>query len=112
MTELTEVWLHGNQFSGPLPDFSGLNNLQNLSVRDNSLTGHVPESLTVLQSLKVVNLTNNLLQGPTPSFGKSVAVDLSGTNSFCLPNPGVACDDRVNTLLLVAKSVNYPHVFC
>ncbi|KAL8200220.1 hypothetical protein R6Q57_011559 [Mikania cordata] len=111
MTELTEVWLHGNQFSGPLPDFSGLNNLQNLSVRDNSLTGHVPESLTVLQSLKVVNLTNNLLQGPTPSFGKSVAVDLSGTNSFCLPNPGVACDDRVNTLLLVAKSVNYPHVF-
>lgn len=111
MTQLTEAWLHQNQFSGPLPDFSGLNELQNLSVRDNSLTGPVPESLLGLQSLKVVNLTNNLLQGPTPSFDKSVAVDISGINSFCLPNPGVACDDRVNTLLEIAKSVDYPHIF-
>lgn len=111
MTQLTEVWLHGNSFTGPLPDFSGLNELQNLSLRDNSLTGPVPESLLGLQSLKVVNLTNNLLQGPTPSFAKSVAVDLAGINSFCLPDPGVACDDRVNMLLAVAKSVGYPHNF-
>ncbi|KAK1439343.1 hypothetical protein QVD17_05159 [Tagetes erecta] len=111
MTQLTEAWLHGNLFSGPLPDFSGLNELQHFSVRDNSLTGPVPESLMKLQSLKTVNLTNNLLQGPTPSFDTSVAVDLSGTNSFCLPDPGVSCDDRVDTLLAVAKSVGYPHIF-
>ncbi|KAD7117596.1 hypothetical protein E3N88_04864 [Mikania micrantha] len=111
MTQLKEVWLHGNLFSGPLPDLSGLNGLQNLSLRDNSLTGPVPESLIGLQSLKVVNLTNNLLQGPTPSFDKSVAVDLSGINSFCLPNPGVACDDRVNALLAITKSVGYPQIF-
>ncbi|KAI3700105.1 hypothetical protein L2E82_44722 [Cichorium intybus] len=111
MTQLTEVWLHGNSFSGPLPDFSGLNELQNLSLRDNSLTGPVPQSLLGLQSLKVVNLTNNLLQGPTPSFDKSVAVDLSGINSFCLPNPGAPCDNRVNNLLAVAESVGYPETF-
>ncbi|KAI3813865.1 hypothetical protein L1987_18600 [Smallanthus sonchifolius] len=111
MTHLTEVWLHGNQFSGSLPDFSGLNELQNLSVRDNSLTGPVPESLTALQSLKVVNLTNNLLQGPTPRFGKSVAVDLSGSNSFCLPGPGVGCDGRVNIMLEILKSLGYPRLF-
>ncbi|KAJ0830244.1 putative protein kinase RLK-Pelle-LRR-IX family [Helianthus annuus] len=111
MTQLTEVWLHGNQFSGPIPDLSGLSELQDLSLRDNSLTGVVPESLTGLQSLKVVNLTNNLLQGPTPSFGKSVAVDLDGINSFCLPDAGVGCDDRVNSLLAVAKSVGYPRNF-
>ncbi|KAL8229356.1 hypothetical protein R6Q57_014256 [Mikania cordata] len=111
MTQLKEVWLHGNRFSGPLPDLSGLNGFQNLSLRDNSLTGPVPESLIGLQSLKVVNLTNNLLQGPTPSFDKSVAVDLSGINSFCLPNPGVACDDRVNALLAITKSVGYPQIF-
>ncbi|KAL4568027.1 hypothetical protein LXL04_023627 [Taraxacum kok-saghyz] len=111
MTQLTEAWLHGNLFSGPLPDFSGLNELQNLSLRDNSLTGPVPQSLLKLQSLKVVNLTNNLLQGPTPSFDKSVAVDLSGLNSFCLPTPGTPCDNRVNTLLAVAESVGYPHTF-
>ncbi|KAI3503758.1 hypothetical protein L1887_32207 [Cichorium endivia] len=111
MTQLTEAWLHGNSFSGPLPDFSGLNELQNLSLRDNSLTGPVPQSLLGLQSLKVVNLTNNLLQGPTPSFDKSVAVDLSGINSFCLPNPGAPCDNRVNNLLAVAESVGYPETF-
>ncbi|KAF5779197.1 putative protein kinase RLK-Pelle-LRR-IX family [Helianthus annuus] len=111
MTQLTQVWLHGNMFTGPLPDFSGLNELQNFSVRDNSLTGPVPESLTGLQSLKVVNLTNNMFQGPKPSFGKSVEVDLSGTNNFCLPDPGVGCDDRVNKLLAVVKSVGYPRVF-
>nr|XP_043639976.1 receptor protein kinase TMK1-like [Erigeron canadensis] len=111
MTQLTQVWLHGNHFSGPLPDFSGLTELQNLSLRDNSLTGPVPESLLGLQSLKVVNLTNNLFQGPTPNFDKAVAVDIGGINSFCLPDPGVACDDRVNKLLMVAKSVGYPHTF-
>ncbi|KAF5779622.1 putative non-specific serine/threonine protein kinase [Helianthus annuus] len=111
MIQLTEVWLHGNMFTGTLPNFSGLNELRTFSVRDNSLIGPVPESLTGLQSLKVVNLTNNMFQGPKPSFGKSVEVDLSGRNSFCLPDPGVGCDDRVNKLLAVVKSVGYPRVF-
>ncbi|CAH1416728.1 unnamed protein product [Lactuca virosa] len=111
MTQLTEVWLHTNSFSGPLPDFSGLNKLQNLSLRDNSFTGPVPPSLLSLKSLKTVNLTKNMLQGPTPKFNDSVAVDMIGIESFCLPNPGVPCDSRVNTLLTVAESVGYPRVF-
>lgn len=111
MTQLTEAWLQTNLFSGPLPDFSGLNELQNLSVRDNSLTGPVPPSLIALQSLKVVNLSNNLLQGPPPKFDKSVAVDMTGDNSFCSKNPGDSCDPRVNLLLAVAESVGYPHIF-
>ncbi|KAJ0491009.1 putative non-specific serine/threonine protein kinase [Helianthus annuus] len=111
MIQLTEVWLHGNMFTGTLPDFSALNDLQTFSVRDNSLIGPVPESLTELRSLKVVNLTNNMFQGPKPSFGKSVEVDISGRNSFCLPDPGVGCDDRVNKLLAVVESVGYPQVF-
>ncbi|KVH96377.1 Leucine rich repeat 4 [Cynara cardunculus var. scolymus] len=111
MTQLTEAWLQSNLFSGPLPDFSGLNELQNLSVRDNSLTGPVPPSLIALQSLKVVNLSNNLLQGSPPKFDKSVAVDMNGGNSFCSSNPGDACDPRVNSLLAVAESVGYPHIF-
>ncbi|MFS8029442.1 putative non-specific serine/threonine protein kinase [Helianthus anomalus] len=52
-----------------------------------------------------------MFQGPKPSFGKSVEVDLSGTNSFCLLVPSVGCDDRVNKLLAVVKSVGYPRVF-
>ncbi|XP_074284725.1 receptor protein kinase TMK1-like [Silene latifolia] len=111
MTSLKEVWLHDNGFSGPLPDFSGLNDLQVLSVRDNLLTGVVPLSLMKLDSLTVVNLTNNLLQGPVPVFKSSVVVDsTNNTNSFCLPSPG-DCSPQVNVLLSVAKSMCYPARF-
>lgn len=108
MTSLKEVWLQTNTFSGPLPDFSGLKDLQTLNLRDNMFTGVVPLSLMNLKSLTVVNLTNNLLQGPMPVFKSSVSVDSTGnTNSFCLPKPG-DCSPQVNTLLSVAKSMDYP----
>lgn len=108
MTSLKEIWLHQNAFSGPLPDFSGLKDLQVLSLRDNMFTGVVPLSLMNLESLAVVNLTNNLFQGPMPVFKNSVAVDLTeNTNSFCLPKPG-DCSPQVNTLLSVVKYMDYP----
>ncbi|XP_021830928.1 receptor protein kinase TMK1 [Prunus avium] len=111
MTLLKEVWLHSNAFSGPLPDFSGLTDLRSLSLRDNMFTGPVPVSLLNLKSLEVVNLTNNLLQGPMPAFGVGVAVDMvKGSNNFCLPSPG-QCDPRVNTLLLIVSSMGYPQRF-
>ncbi|KAK8605296.1 hypothetical protein V6N13_102080 [Hibiscus sabdariffa] len=112
MPSLTEVWLHDNQFVGPLPDFSNLTQLANLSVRDNQLTGVVPLSLLNLESLHLVNLTNNKLQGPTPKFGDNVIVDMKpGSNRFCLDKPGVACDERVNVLLSVMEAVGYPENF-
>ncbi|KAK6805750.1 hypothetical protein RDI58_003535 [Solanum bulbocastanum] len=111
MTRLTQLWFSGNEFSGPLPDFSGLTQLQDCNLRDNRFTGPVPDSLVNLPSLKVVNLTNNILQGPTPQFRSSVLVDmLDNTNSFCLPQPG-PCDSRVSTLLDVVKDVGYPTEF-
>ncbi|XP_042505341.1 receptor protein kinase TMK1-like isoform X2 [Macadamia integrifolia] len=111
MTFLTEVWLHSNAFTGPLPDVSGLKNLKSFSVKDNQLTGPVPDSLLSLPLMKIVNLTNNLLQGPTPKFPSSVSVDISGVNSFCLPTPGAACDSRVNVLLSIAKDMDNPMKF-
>ncbi|KAL5574388.1 hypothetical protein UlMin_023985 [Ulmus minor] len=111
MTLLKEVWIHSNGFSGSLPDFSVLKDLESLSLRDNMFTGPVPPSLANLKSLKSVNLTNNFLQGPFPEFGNGVSVDISkDTNSFCLPSPG-QCDSRVNTLLSIAKSMGYPQRF-
>ncbi|KAL2241111.1 receptor protein kinase TMK1 [Sesamum indicum] len=111
MTLLKEVWLHSNGFSGPLPDFSGLKNLETLNLRDNSFTGPVPMSLVNLDTLKVVNLTNNLLQGPMPKFREAVSVDMAkDTNSFCLPQPG-DCDPRIDTLLSIIKSMDYPRKF-
>jgi hypothetical protein len=112
MTQLSQLWLHSNSFSGPLPDFSGLTQLQDFSIRDNSFTGPVPASLVAIPSLKTVNLTNNLLQGPTPRFGPAVSVDnRADTNSFCLPDPGVNCDPRVTQLLDVIQPMGYPKEF-
>ncbi|CAN6875759.1 unnamed protein product [Brassica oleracea] len=109
MTSLVEVDLQGNAFSGPIPDLSGLQSLRLFNVRENQLTGVVPPSFTGLKSLTVVNLTNNLFQGPTPLFQKSVSVDaVAKTNSFCLDTAGVPCDPRVDTLLSIAESFNYP----
>ncbi|CAL9118782.1 unnamed protein product [Musa textilis] len=111
MTALEELWLQSNDFSGPLPDFSGLTNLRNLELRDNQLTGVVPRSLIELKSLSKVTLTNNLLQGPVPVFPNSVTVDLvPGSESFCLKSAG-ECDDRVTLLLSIAKSFGYPKRF-
>ncbi|XP_031275101.1 receptor protein kinase TMK1-like [Pistacia vera] len=113
MTSLTQVWLYSNQFTGPLPDLSGLTGLKDFSLRDNQLTGIVPSSLVNLPGLSTVNLTNNLLQGPTPKFDTSkIRVDMrTGSNSFCLDDPGFPCASQVNILLSIAESVGYPVVF-
>ncbi|KAL7181095.1 hypothetical protein ACSBR1_040036 [Camellia fascicularis] len=112
MTKLTGLWLSLNNFSGQFPDFSRLTWLESFEMSDNSITGQVPTSLVNLPRLTNVRLMNNLLQGPTPKFNSSVMVDTeNGSNSFCLLDPGVACDPRVNTLLLIAESVGYPTVF-
>ncbi|XP_028110910.1 receptor protein kinase TMK1-like isoform X2 [Camellia sinensis] len=112
MTKLTELWLNFNNFSGQFPDFSRLTWLESFEMSDNSITGQVPTSLVNLPRLTNVRLMNSLLQGPTPKFNSSVTVDTeNGSNSFCLLDPGVACDPRVNTLLLIAESVGYPTVF-
>ena len=111
MTSLNSVWLYGNQFTGPIPDFLKVTGLSDASFRDNSSTGVVPDSFVNLPSLKTVNLTNNLLQGPAPKFPSSVSLDMRGINSFCSDVPGEACDSRVNALLSVVKAFGYPKVF-
>ncbi|XP_008220934.1 PREDICTED: receptor protein kinase TMK1-like [Prunus mume] len=111
MTNLHEVWLHGNSFTGPIPDFSKLSNLASLSLRDNKFTGVVPASLVSLNSLTTVNLTNNMLQGPMPKFGDGVKVDMTGLNSFCNDKPGSDCNPFVNILLSIVKDMGYPTIF-
>ncbi|KAK7359320.1 hypothetical protein VNO77_01275 [Canavalia gladiata] len=107
MTQLSQVWLHKNQFTGPIPDLSQCKGLFDLQLRDNQLTGLVPSSLMSLSSLKNVSLDNNELQGPVPAFAKGVKVTLDGINSFCRDTPG-PCDPRVMVLLRVAEAFGYP----
>ncbi|CAH9114425.1 unnamed protein product [Cuscuta europaea] len=110
MPDLTQVWLQNNAFSGQIPD--GLQSLEDFRANKNLLTGPVPDSMTKTTTLRVVNLGNNLLQGPPPRFGIQVQVDYGmyamENNSFCSSNPGDRCDPQVDILLDIASHFGYP----
>ncbi|CAL0314907.1 unnamed protein product [Lupinus luteus] len=111
MTSLKQIWVHGNSFTGPIPDLSNHDQLYDVSFRDNQLTGVIPPSLTALASLTVVNLTNNYLQGSPPKFKDGVRVDndmVNGNNRFCTKEVGKPCSPLVNTLLSAVEPLGYP----
>ncbi|PRQ41000.1 putative protein kinase RLK-Pelle-LRR-IX family [Rosa chinensis] len=112
MTSLTPVWLHGNQFTGPLPEFSELTDLLDLNLGHNKLKGIVPASLQNLSLLQNVSLSSNLLQGLMPNFtgGAIKQVDVT-SNNFCTNDAGTKCDPRVTILLSIAKDMGYPTAF-
>ncbi|KAL8094329.1 receptor protein kinase TMK1-like [Apium graveolens] len=106
MTGLTQVWLHGNQFSGTIPDSIGdLTSLQQLNLNGNKLVGLIPPGLTNL-SLSSLILDNNMLMGPIPKF-KAANVTYS-SNSFCLSDPGEQCSPTVNALLDFIGDFGFP----
>lgn len=107
MSQLSQVWLHSNSFSGGIPDLSKCVNLFDLQLRDNIFTGIVPVSLMKLPNLVNITLQNNKLQGPYPQFSDKVLLDVGTTNSFCLDKPG-PCDPQVTILLDVAAALGYP----
>ncbi|RWW56113.1 hypothetical protein BHE74_00037194 [Ensete ventricosum] len=106
MTMLKDVWLHGNQFTGPIPSsIGGLTSLTRLWLNNNLLVGLVPENLTSLPLLQSLQLDNNMFMGPIPkvSFNFTYAY-----NSFCQSTPGVPCSPEVTALLEFLERVNYP----
>ncbi|KAI4364320.1 hypothetical protein MLD38_020428 [Melastoma candidum] len=107
MTQLQQVWLHMNKFSGPIPDLSSCHSLFDIQLRDNDLTGIVPSTLTSLPSLVSVNLDSNKLQGPMPDNPRNIKLILGDSNSFCRDVPG-PCDSQVTTLLEIAAALGYP----
>ncbi|XP_060173896.1 receptor-like kinase TMK4 [Lycium barbarum] len=107
MSQLSQVWLHANSFTGPIPNLSKCENIFDLQLRDNQFTGVIPDSVMSLPKLLNISLQNNKLQGPKPEFRKEVKVEIGSTNSFCLENPG-PCDPQVTTLLEVASGFGYP----
>ncbi|MCD9642526.1 hypothetical protein HAX54_029368 [Datura stramonium] len=107
MTQLSQVWLHANSFTGPIPDLSKCENIFDLQLRDNQFTGVIPDSVMGLPKLLNVSLQNNKLQGPMPQFKGAVKVEIGTTNSFCQSTPG-PCDPQVTTLLAVAAGFGYP----
>ncbi|OWM84233.1 receptor-like kinase TMK4 [Punica granatum] len=107
MTQLSQAWLHKNQFTGPVPDLSKCESLFDLQLRDNLLTGIVPASLTSLSNIQNVSLDNNKLQGPIPDNSRNIKLTYHGVDTFCKTSAG-PCDPQVTTLLEVAGALGYP----
>ncbi|CAL9124799.1 unnamed protein product [Musa acuminata var. zebrina] len=106
MTMLKDVWLHGNQLTGPIPSSIGrLTSLTRLWLNNNLLVGLVSQNLTSLPQLQSLQLDNNMFMGPIPkvSFNFTYAY-----NSFCQSTPGIPCSPEVTALLEFLERVNYP----
>ncbi|KAF9665353.1 hypothetical protein SADUNF_Sadunf16G0113900 [Salix dunnii] len=108
MTSLSQLWLHGNSFSGKIPENIGdLSLLRDLNLNGNKLAGLVPQSLADMQ-LDNLDLNNNQLMGPVPNF-KAGKVSYE-SNPFCQSEPGAECAPEVNALLDFLGGVNYPSI--
>ncbi|KAK8605013.1 hypothetical protein V6N13_082473 [Hibiscus sabdariffa] len=106
MVSLKQLWLHGNQFSGTIPENIGnLTSLKDLNLNRNQLVGLIPESLADLELDHLV-LNNNHLMGPIPKLKAGNFSYVS--NSFCQSKPGFSCAPEVNALLDFLSGMNYP----
>jgi Leucine-rich repeat (LRR) protein len=106
MTSLTQLWLHGNNFVGTIPEGIGnLTSLKDLNLNGNQLVGPIPESLASME-LEILDLNNNRLMGPIPKF-KAGNISYA-YNSFCQPAPGLQCAAEVSALLDLIGALNYP----
>ncbi|KAM2893322.1 hypothetical protein FF1_008693 [Malus domestica] len=106
MVQLNSVWLHGNQFSGVIPNSIGnLTSLKDLNLNQNQFVGLVPDGLANL-ALDSLTLNNNHLMGPIPKFkARNASFD---SNAFCQSTPGVPCSAEVMALIEFLSGLNYP----
>ncbi|XP_024164062.1 putative receptor-like protein kinase At3g47110 [Rosa chinensis] len=67
-TQLTQLYLGGNQIARTIPETLGnLNNLISLGLGENLFTGTIPASIGKLQKLQMLHLYSNRLSGRIPS---------------------------------------------
>ncbi|CAJ2671706.1 unnamed protein product [Trifolium pratense] len=106
MRNLSQAWLHHNNFKGHIPNMSNCINLFDLQLQSNSLDGLVPPSLFSLTSLNIISLEENRLQGPLPEFRKGVNATFEH-NNFCRSDVG-PCDSQIMILYEIIDALGSP----
>ena len=83
MTNLTNLWLWGNQLTGGIPDLSGLTNLDKLKLADNDLTGNI-NAMYLPSSLTWLIIDRNGFDGSIPDLSGLTSLELLWlhTNEF------------------------------
>ncbi|KAM6595063.1 hypothetical protein CsatA_002766 [Cannabis sativa] len=100
--DLVLLDLSNNKLSGPIPKTIGstLPNLMFISLSNNQIQGKIPASMGNLLSIKVIDLSNNSLEGTLPSIGNCShleASDLRKNNLFgTIPNDFDLADNGFN----------------
>uniref|UniRef100_K3Y1R3 Uncharacterized protein n=1 Tax=Setaria italica TaxID=4555 RepID=K3Y1R3_SETIT len=88
-TSISRIDLHNTGTVGTLPDWTwtSLTSLTDLDLSNNQLTGTLPASMVHMESLRILGLGSNHLEGQIPDMPRSIEVlDLSN-NSFTGPLP-------------------------
>ena len=76
MTNLTNLWLWGNQLTGGIPDLSGLTNLDMLKLANNDLMGGVPAGDMLPPNVTWLIINDNPLGGMIPDLSMLTSVKL------------------------------------
>ncbi|XP_010528095.1 PREDICTED: probable LRR receptor-like serine/threonine-protein kinase At1g67720 isoform X2 [Tarenaya hassleriana] len=102
LTGLVELWLDGNSFTGPIPDFSRCPNLQIIHLESNQLAGGLPSSLAKLPNLRELYVQDNLLSGTIPSGLLSKDLNFNYSGNINLRGSG---DKRKQLGVIIGSSV-------
>ncbi|KAF5471766.1 hypothetical protein F2P56_008536 [Juglans regia] len=98
LTGLVELWLDGNSFSGPIPDFTGCADLKIIHLENNQLTGGLPSSLMKLPNLRELYVQNNMLSGTVPSGLRNKILVLNYSQNINL-REGDKRGSRINVII-------------
>ncbi|KAI9122581.1 hypothetical protein K1719_006421 [Acacia pycnantha] len=85
---LIHLILDNNQLTGNIPSTVGLvQSLEVVRLDNNSLNGQVPQNINILKNLQEVYLSNNMLSGPMPSLrGMNLLTYLDMSNNSFDPS--------------------------
>jgi Leucine-rich repeat (LRR) protein len=100
LTNLTELWLSGNELTGSIPpEIGNLTNLIYLYLYDNQLTGSIPPEIGNLTNLTRLWSHDNQLTGEIPETICDLSVSWSSSiffrvynNQLCPPYPSCVED--------------------